>query len=129
MSGLSRNIRSESHSTAGSCSCCYNDNELTSWMNYCFNSLRSVPDFLILLWLTPDDFTHQGETSREGKGSSPMHAETALTNHGEFAFLQPNNKSTWKIFTHDNMPKLWNWPFGLNREMKIENLHKLLYIL
>ena len=39
-----------------------------SWNFQKFNALplmmrdiaRSVPDFLILLWLTPDDFTRQG---------------------------------------------------------------------
>ena len=35
----------------------------------CLNSFRSVSDLLILLWLTPDDFTRQEEkTSRTGKG-------------------------------------------------------------
>ena len=33
-----------------------------------FDSFLSVPDILILLWLTPDDFTRQGEKSRTGKG-------------------------------------------------------------
>ena len=27
------------------------------------NPFRSIHDFLILLWLTPDDFTHEEETS------------------------------------------------------------------
>ena len=33
-----------------------------------FNPFRFVPDFLILFWLTPDNFTRQGETSWIGKG-------------------------------------------------------------
>ena len=32
------------------------------------NRFRSVPDFFILLWLTPDDFSHEREMSRTGKG-------------------------------------------------------------
>ena len=32
------------------------------------NPFRSVPDFLITLWLTPDDFARQGEMCRTGKG-------------------------------------------------------------
>ena len=32
------------------------------------NPFRHVPDFLILLWLTPDDFTRQEKTSWTGKG-------------------------------------------------------------
>ena len=34
------------------------------------NPFQSVSDFLILLWLTPDDFTRQKQTSRTGKGSN-----------------------------------------------------------
>ena len=34
----------------------------------CCHSFRSIPDFLILHWLTPHDFTRQGETSRTRKG-------------------------------------------------------------
>ena len=33
-----------------------------------FNPSRSIPDFLLLLWLTPDNFSRQGETSKTGKG-------------------------------------------------------------
>lgn len=33
-----------------------------------FNFFRSVPNFLILLWLTPDNFTLQEETSPTGRG-------------------------------------------------------------
>ena len=31
------------------------------------NHFWSVPDYMILLWLTPDDFTSQGKTSRTEK--------------------------------------------------------------
>ena len=31
------------------------------------NPFQSAPDFLILLWLTLDDFIHQGEMYRTGK--------------------------------------------------------------
>ena len=42
--------------------------KLEAKRNEHLNPFRSVPDFLILLWLTPDNFTQQGETSGTGKG-------------------------------------------------------------
>ena len=38
------------------------------WARLNFNLFLSIPDLLLLLWLTSDDFTCQGETSRTGKG-------------------------------------------------------------
>ena len=43
---------------------------------YLSTSLRSVPDFLILLPLTPDDFTRQEKASRNGKSEDFNLAQT-----------------------------------------------------
>ena len=42
--------------------------KLEAKRNEHFNPFWSVPDLLILLWLTLDNFAQQGETSRTGKG-------------------------------------------------------------